>query len=92
MAPLVEGGACASSTRGSPDDQGVQEGRVLNRVVRWTPEGWELEPHQRHVDLIVRELGLSEANPVSTPGESESRDEEAEHSRVLSAEEASKFR
>ena len=37
--PTAEGGARASSTKGSPDDQRVQEGRVLNHVVRWTPGG-----------------------------------------------------
>ena len=36
-----EGGACASSDSGSLEDQCVQEGRVLNRVVRWTPQGWD---------------------------------------------------
>ena len=86
------GGACAPSARGAPEDQCVQEGRFLNRVVRWTPEGWELEPDQRHVDLIVKELGLQDARPVSTPGESENRDEEAECSKFLSSEDASKFR
>ena len=28
-----------------------------------------MEPDQRHVDILVKELGLSEARPVSTPGE-----------------------
>ena len=78
-APGVEGGACASSTSGGSLGQCVQEGRVLNRVVRWTPEGWETEPDQRHVDLIIKELGLSEAKPVSTPGEPETRGDEAEN-------------
>ena len=65
---------------------------MLNRVVRWTPDGWEIEPDQRHVDLIIKELGLNDARPVSTPGESESRDEEAECSKLLSTEDASRFR
>ena len=65
---------------------------MLNRVVRWTTEGWEVEPDQRHVDLIIKVLGLSEAKPVSTPGEPESRDEEEENSRAFSTEDASKFR
>ena len=64
---------------------------MLNRVVRWTSEGWEMEPDQRHVDLIIKELGLLDARPVSTPGESENRDDEAENSRLLSAGDASKF-
>ena len=52
----------------------VSEGRALNRVIRWIEQGWEMEPDQRHVDLIVQELGLNDAKPVSTPGESESRE------------------
>ena len=87
-----EGGACASSDSTRPKDQCVQEGRVLNRVVRWTPQGWEVEPDQRHVDLIVKELGLLDANPVSTPGETENRDDEADNEKPLSAHDATKFR
>ena len=51
-----------------------------------------MEPDQRHVDLIVKELGLSEARPVSTPGEPESREDEDGNSHLLSASEASKFK
>ena len=32
----------------------LKEGRISNRVVRWTPEGWEYEADQRHAELIVR--------------------------------------
>ena len=91
-APGAEGGACASSASEGSLGQGVQEGRVLNRVVRWTPEGWETEPDQRHVDLIVKELGLQDAKPVSTPGEPESKDNEAQNSQLLSNTDASRFR
>ena len=45
-----------------------KEGQVLNRVVRSTENGWELEADLRHAELIVEQLGLSSANPVSTPG------------------------
>ena len=34
----AEGGACASSAVGRSEDQSVQEGRVLNRAVRWAEE------------------------------------------------------
>ena len=91
-APDTEGGACASSVSGGSLGQCVQEGRVLNRVVRWTSEGWETEPDQRHVDLIVKELGLQDAKPVSTPGEPESKDDEAMNSQLLSSSDASKLR
>ena len=34
----------------------MKEGRVLNRVIRITSEGWEDEADQRHADLIIEEL------------------------------------
>ena len=46
-----------------------REGRVLNRIVRWTPDGWEVEPDQRHAERIAQEMGMKEAKPVSTPGD-----------------------
>ena len=45
-----------------------QEIRVLNRVLRWTKEGIQYEPDQRHAEIVVRELGLTEAKKVTTPG------------------------
>ena len=46
----------------------LREARVLGRVIRWTPEGIRYEADPRHVDLLVRDLGLTEATPVSSPG------------------------
>ena len=67
--------ACRDSSKpGSPDE--VSEARVLNRIVRCLAEGWEIEADQRHVDIKVRDVGLSDAKPVSTPGEPETRDDE----------------
>ena len=47
----------------------ISEGRILNRVIRYTDIGWEYEPDQRHAELIVRDLGLEDAKGVSTPGD-----------------------
>ena len=47
----------------------LMEARVLNRVIRITPEGWEYEADQRHSDLIIEGLGLTSAKSVLTPGE-----------------------
>ena len=44
-----------------------QEGQVLNRVVRRTEDGWELEADLRHAELIIEQLGLTDGNAVSTP-------------------------
>ena len=49
---------------------------MLNRIVRCRSEGWEIEADQRHVDTIVRDIGLSDSKPVSTPGEPETKDDE----------------
>ena len=29
------------------------EGNILNRIVRWTPSGYEMEAHPRHSELIL---------------------------------------
>jgi hypothetical protein len=44
------------------------EGQVLNRVVRRTSAGFELEADLRHAELIVEQLGLQDAKDVSPPG------------------------
>ena len=45
-----------------------KEVRVLNRVIQWTKDGITYEPDQRHAELIVADLGLENAKPVTTPG------------------------
>ena len=37
------------------------------------PKGWEIEPDQRHVDLIIKELDLENAKEVITPGEKDTK-------------------
>ena len=46
-----------------------REGRILNRVVRWTEKGWEYEADRKHADILVERLGMKEAKAVATPGE-----------------------
>ena len=48
-----------------PDD----EIRVLNRIIRRTEAGYEMEGDQRHGEIIVRDLGLTEeSKALSVPG------------------------
>ena len=70
----------------------AKEARVLNRVIRWTDTGWEYEPDQRHAELIMEDLGMSEAKAVSTPSEPEKRWEEEENQQVLEGAKATQFR
>ena len=38
------------------EPQESQEERILNRIIRVAPYGWEYEADQRHADIIVHEL------------------------------------
>ena len=39
----------------------VQEVRILNKVIRRTDEGIELEADPRHAEIVAKELGLVDA-------------------------------
>ena len=48
--------------------QCVGEGKVLNRIVRATELGWELEADPRHGELVREQLGIgANAKSVTTP-------------------------
>ena len=51
-----------------PEDGQEREVRFLNRVIRWTKDGLEYEPDQRHSEIAIRELGLEGARAATTPG------------------------
>ena len=44
---------------GKSDDK---EGRVLNRIVRWTEHGLEYEADPRHAEKFIEPIGLSDDN------------------------------
>ena len=46
----------------------MNEGHVLNRVIRHTRDGYELEADLRHAELIIEQLELQSAKAVVTPG------------------------
>ena len=51
---------------GKDDDK---EGRVLNRVVRWTEQGLEYEADPRQIERLIESQGLDDScNSVVTPG------------------------
>ena len=68
------------------------EARLLNRVVRCTSEGWEVEPDQRHADMIVQELQLTGANGVTTPGENDTKERMEEYEEELSPSDTTRYR
>jgi hypothetical protein len=85
-----------SGTTGAGNEK-TPEGQVLNRVVRRTEHGYELEADLRHAELIVEQLGLQDAKAVSTPGvdppgSGRDEDQEPEEEPELPAAEATLFR
>ena len=52
---------------GSESDD-LDELRILNKIVRLTTTGYEIEADPRHAELEVRELGLESEKGVKTPG------------------------
>ena len=48
--------------------EGTNDMRILNRVVEVKETGVTFEADPRHVDLLLKSLGLTEANAVLTPG------------------------
>ena len=78
-------GPATTVTKGEELLEGT-EGRLLNRVLRCTLKGWEVEPDQRHTDLIVQELDLGKANEVITPGEKDPKGKAVEVEEELSPE------
>eukprot|EP00969_Alexandrium_andersonii_P270376 11950373-Alexandrium_andersonii.AAC.1 len=47
---------------GSPSD--LQEVKLLNRIVRWAPEGLLCEADPRHAGQLLRDLRKSECSGV----------------------------
>ena len=50
------------------DSETGSEIRILNRVVRITPDGLEYEADPRHVELITESLDLAGCKSVNSPG------------------------
>ena len=46
----------------------VSKGQILNRVVRRTPEGYDLAADLRHAKLVIEHVELENSKKVITPG------------------------
>ena len=69
----------------------LKEGKILNRVLRVTEAGWELEADPRHAELLIEQLQLDGSKPVSTPG-IEDNEEQQEDEQELSQWEVREYR
>ena len=50
-----------------PVTENEQEIRVLNRTLRWIPEGIEHKEAQRHQELIIRGMNMENVTPTPVP-------------------------
>ena len=62
------------------DKTDIKSIRTLNRIVTWTNQGLEYEADQRHAELIIQEMGLTEScrtheTPSSKPDKTEIKEE-----------------
>ena len=44
------------------------EGKVLNKVIRRTEEGWEMEADPCHAEFVIEQLGFKHDRGIGTPG------------------------
>jgi hypothetical protein len=65
---------------------------ILGRILEWRDEGITFEADPRHAEIIIRELGLAEGKPVTTPGVKAPVDTEEEEGEELQNAEATKYR
>ena len=75
--------------------QCVQEAKFLNRSLRWTPDGLEIEGDQKHAEILIKEWGLENAKAVSTPGAKAGKLEDLQQDGErpeMAAADATKFR
>ena len=94
--PVPCPGAASGGAKGALQEEMVEterkESRILNRIVRWTPSGWEYEADQRHAELIIQMMGVERGKAVTTPGEEEPSWKVEENERPLDAKETTMYR
>ena len=64
----------------------------MNRIVRWTPNGYEMEADPQHCELILKQLDVEGLKPLSTPGVEGKDEEDCEDDNELNKSKASEYR
>ena len=68
------------------------EGKVLNRILRRTPIGWEMEADPRHAGLIIEQLRLENEKGGVTPGVSGADEEDVDDDTPLVGQAITQYR
>ena len=81
---------CKSQMLGPEGEAGSQQQiRILNRTVAWRDWGLEYIPDEKHAQALISGAGMSSANTVKTPEESNDHEPEGE---LLDSAQATKYR
>ena len=59
--------------------------KVLNRILRYSNEGWEIEEDPRHAERVMEQLGPGKDNGLGTPGVSGANEEDHDDDASLVA-------
>ena len=71
----------------------VSEGKILNRIIRTTTNGWEYECDPRHIEVLVEQLELVGARAAVTPGvDATAAEIEVDAHQELDGERATQYR
>ena len=71
-----------------PEPHHVREIRLLNRILAWYDDGIRYEADQRHAEILIDALKLSDSKGVETPGRltKDEEGDEAESESLVGAE------
>ena len=75
-----------------PDAADDKEVSILNRIVRWDEHGIDYEADPRHVEKLLRDMGMAECKPLSSPGVKLSSEEMAKESALLEGDAVTQYR
>ena len=69
-----------------------QQGKVLNRIVSCTDDGWTVEADPRHAELVVEQLGVESARVVASPGVDGTEEEDRDDDQEITGQDMTRFR
>ena len=72
--------------------EGTETGKVLNRVITYVGDGYELEADQRHSEMIAEQLGVTGSGGITTAGCQNEEIETPEQEEDLPAGDVTLFR
>lgn len=75
-----------------PEAADDKEVSILNRVVRWDQHGVEYEADPRHVEKLLRDMGMMGCKPLSSPGVKLSAEEMSKESAMLEGDAITQYR